>query len=130
MDNINSFLDDARKSIGEFCMNECNAYCCRKGYLVLSEREVKLMIKDFSHPGLKKLEDGTYSFDLKTGCPQLSGSKCLVHKDPGRSPTCSKFPIFLRENKKVHFSSRCPAVKGNKFYGVIAELIQDGYKID
>lgn len=135
MENIEKLLTEARKSIGEYCINECGAYCCSKGFLVLSIDECKFMMSTEKENLIKKgylseLEDSTWAFELKGGCPQLKNSMCMIHKDSRRSPTCTRFPIFPRENKVIHFSSRCPAVRDNKFYGVIHELIRLGYTID
>ncbi len=35
--------EKARKSISKFCYEECNAYCCRKGYLILNKDEVDVV---------------------------------------------------------------------------------------
>ena len=106
--NIQELVSQARNSIGEYCMNECNAYCCRKGYLVLSEKELDLLVGEkrvelVSKGDIKEQEDGSFSLHLGNhlgACPRLDGAQCSIHKHPSRPKTCEKFPIFLDEEKK------------------------------
>ncbi len=130
--------DSARSSISDYCMNECKAFCCSKGYLVLSKKEMILTIGDkqgeLEDTGfLTPMENDEYALNLGNpgSCPSLnkSNSACVIHKNPGRNLACKKFPIFI-EDKKVRFSDRCPAVKANKFYPYIKEFIALGFKIE
>ena len=59
----------ARTCISEFCYEECNAYCCRKGYLILTEKEQILSayaIKNNDNPLLKSLLFISLTYSLLT----------------------------------------------------------------
>jgi len=129
--------EKARKSISKFCTGECKAYCCRKGYLVLSSEEADLVTqsrtKEFEEKGiLNKIRDGKYSLDLGNSeytCPSLKKDfKCRIHKNPKRPLACKNFPLFLDE-KTVKLSPRCLAVKCRKIYPYIVQLLRLGYKL-
>jgi len=137
--NIQKIASEARNSISSYCMNECNAYCCRKGYLILSKEELILLVGNKR----KELEDKEFikilpndKFSLNLGnhlgsCPQLKDSKCLIHKNPQRPSTCNSFPIFINEDKKeIRLSPRCFAVKENKLYPYIRQFLELGFKIN
>lgn len=131
-------LEKARKSISRFCVEECHAYCCRKGYLVLNAVETAAL---FNKPmpeiekdlRIRKINDNTYSLFLGNydfPCPALDRDfTCRMHSSAERSMTCRNFPIFLVGEKTVKFSSRCLAVKSNKFYPYISKLIAMGYRV-
>jgi len=51
---IDKIISDARKSIGKFCIEECNAYCCRKGYILINERQLNLLVEEKEQIELKK----------------------------------------------------------------------------
>lgn len=117
----------ARRSLWDYCMNECSAYCCRKGYLVITPAEAKLItknkIKDFEEKGLlKKLKTGKYSLFMgkqETPCPALNTKDftCTIHTKKGRPQVCKDYPVFVSGNK-VKLSSRCPGIK--RLYPFIA----------
>ena len=136
--NAEKIADEARDSISSFCYEECHAYCCRKGYLLLNEFNAdavtkgkkEQMIKDET---LKKLKDGEYSMgmsSLSDGCPSLKDFKCTIHKSPFKTKACHEFPIFIDEkNKTIGLSPRCPAVKTGKFYAYEHQWLKMGYKL-
>jgi hypothetical protein len=33
--------DEARRAISNFCINEYGAYCCKKGYIIVREHQLK-----------------------------------------------------------------------------------------
>src|SRR3989344_5575527 len=41
--NPETIAQQARKSISSYCINECKAYCCRKGFLVFSSKESSII---------------------------------------------------------------------------------------
>lgn len=136
---IQELVSEARNSISEYCMNECNAYCCRKGYLLLTEKELDLIAGDKrqeleDNEFIKKQDNNLFSLSLSnnTGhCPRLEGSKCTIHKNPNKPSTCEKFPIFLNEEKKeIRLSPRCFAVKENKLYSYTHQFLKLGFKIN
>lgn len=136
---IQELVSEARNSISEYCMKECHAYCCRKGFLLLTEPELNLLTgnkrdaleeKKF----IKPQENNLFSLALNNhlgSCPMLVDSKCTIHKNPLRPKTCEKFPIFLDEEKKeIRLSPRCFAVKENKLYPFVHQFLKLGYKIN
>ncbi|MBS3122682.1 YkgJ family cysteine cluster protein [Candidatus Woesearchaeota archaeon] len=131
----NLIANKARKSISKFCYEECKSYCCRKGYLVLTEKEIKLVThgrqKELEKtPILKKLDNGKYSLFFggkDEPCPALKNFKCTIHKSKNRSSTCKNFPLFV-EGKYIRLSPRCLAVKQDKLYPFVRQLIKLGYK--
>jgi Fe-S-cluster containining protein len=127
--------EEARNAISPFCVEECKAYCCRKGYLVITKEEVDIMcgrrMEELTQKkSLKLLPDGKYSLFLGNpgGCPSLKDNKCMIHKNPKRPDTCKAFPIFI-EGDTVNLSQRCLAVKQEKLYPYVAEMLKAGYKI-
>ena len=46
MTDIEQILDEARSSISKFCIEECKAYCCRKGHLTLTAKETDLITQN------------------------------------------------------------------------------------
>lgn len=122
--------DNARNSISSYCFNECKSYCCRKGFLVLSLSQVKLLTNG-KEDGLKKISEDSYSLDLSSngGCPSLKEDKCVIHKNNDRPSACKEFPLFIWEDGSVKVSQRCPAVKDGLLYPYLAELKSKGYII-
>lgn len=137
-DKAEKIAEKARESISRYCIEECKAYCCRKGYLPLNEDEVDLVTqgkrKELEDKGLLRktvkerhsLNMGVYS----TPCPSLDMNKftCTIHTNPKRPKCCRDFPLFL-ENNLVKLSPRCPAVKENLFYPYVKQLLMLGYKL-
>ena len=139
MSDIQLLAKQARQSISEYCMTECNAYCCKKGFLIVNEEEINLLAGDkkeqLTKEGfIKKQDNNTFSLNFSNnlgGCPALDGSKCTIHKNPNRPSTCDKFPIFINEEKKeIRLSPRCFAVKENKLYPFVHACKQLGYEIN
>ena len=126
-----AIADEARKSIGSFCIDECKAFCCRKCYLVLKDDEVDVVTQgrkdELMGKGLlKRFKSGTYSLnmgDSDVACPSLDLEtlKCRIHNHSKRPMTCRNFPIFL-DGKKVILSNRCLAVRLGMLYPFIARL--------
>jgi len=129
--------EEARASISTFCGEECHAYCCRKGYLVLTKEQVPIvtqgrkaqMIKDET---LMELDDGRFSMYMGKydhPCPSLDIKtfRCTIY--PNRPKTCMDFPLFLQD-KGIRLSPRCLAVKEGKFYPYVSQLLALGYKLE
>lgn len=117
----------ARKSISSYCFNECLAYCCRRGYLLLSKKEVGLLRIDFNNLVIMPV-DKRYIFNLSKGCPNLKDYKCTIHKNSKRPKVCKEFPLFIFE-KTIIITEDCPAVKENMLYPFLAEFKSMGYKL-
>jgi Fe-S-cluster containining protein len=113
----------ARKSLSSLCFEECKAYCCRKGFLIISEKQINILLgdkmKDFEAKGnIKMLDNGNYSLNLDNhlgSCPCLVEFKCKIHKNPDRPQACKDFPVFINGDT-VRLSPRCPGVKIGKLY--------------
>lgn len=121
---IEDLANKARNSISTFCSEECQAYCCRKGYLVMKPDEVKVVTHGNNAPLekeglLKQLPNGNFSLHMskrEQGCTSLdNNNRCTIYHDVKRPKTCHDFPIFIRK-KQIFFSPRCLAVKQRKFY--------------
>ncbi len=130
--------DKARKSISDFCRNECKSYCCRKGFIRIRQDQIDLIAtpeekeKLNSESKLKELKfSGKFLLDFSNslgGCPALSGTDCSIHKNPNRPKVCQDFPIFI-EGNKIKISPRCFAQQENKFYPFIKEFEKLGFEV-
>lgn len=134
--DVQQMAKKARASISRYCMEECKAYCCRKGYLVMSLKEAELVTQNqislLEAKGvLKKIRDEEYSFDLNNQgsyCPSLVDFKCVIHRNKNRPSACKEFPLFI-QGDLVKLSPRCPAVKEGLFYPYVIKFLKKGYKI-
>ncbi len=131
-----NIASDARNSISDYCIHDCKAFCCRKGYLILSLEEMNVIVGkqrgSLEDSGVLTNMGGTkFALNLGNplGCPSLKNNLCLIHTDPKRHTACKEFPIFITD-KKIHFSNRCPLVKTNKFYHYIHKFKKLGFTID
>lgn len=128
--------EKARKSISKFCIEECKAYCCRKGYLILNTNEVEEVTqgrKDELEDKkiLKIIKDGRYSLymgNYDAPCPSFKDFKCIIYNSKNRPKTCRDFPLFI-DGKNVFLSPRCLAVKNGLLYPYMMQLSMLGYKI-
>lgn len=131
---IEKLADEARKSLSEYCINECKAYCCRKGFLVLKSEEVDLVTGNQKESLIKQeclieMENNQFSLEFnKTGCPSLRNNKCMIHGNKNRPKTCKEFPIFI-EGKKIRLSPRCFGVNAGLLYPYVREFLKLGYKL-
>lgn len=130
--------EKARSSLGRYCSEECHAYCCQKGYLNLTEDELELVLSKKKERFLSSeliSKTGDKKFSLYMGeknlpCPSLKDYKCVIHKNDKRPLACKEFPLFIWENKVIHISARCPAVREGKLYPYLVKFKLLGYKID
>jgi len=132
MKDIKLILNEARKSISKFCIEECKAYCCRKGHLTLTAKEANLITqnktKEFEKQGTIKKNKEVFSLNLGKSCPSLKDFKCIIHKNPQRPLMCKQFPIFITE-KSIRFSKGCAAVSKGLFYPYEKQFLNRGYKL-
>lgn len=119
------FFDEARSSISEFCINECKAYCCRKGYLILNKTELFVVGDDLLK--VTSMKDGRFSLNLNGGCFSL-GFDFKCNNYLRRPDTCKTFPIFVVGNE-VRLSPRCLAVKEGLLYPFIKQFLKAGYVV-
>lgn len=126
----------ARKALSRYCVEECSAYCCRKGYLLLNESEMKIIVADnekilTDEESLRKMIDGMYSLSFSNsfeGCPQLKNSKCMIHAKKKRPTVCHEFPIFITKDQ-ARISPRCYGVQAGLIDPYITELKKAGFEI-
>jgi len=127
----------ARQSLSDYCRDECGAYCCRIGYLLLSASQVGLM-RNVDIATLKLMpirfeaDEKRYIFSLgldRKGCPNLDDGQCSIHKNPDRPDACKKYPLFIGENKTVIITDECPGVRENKLFSYLAEFKAMGYNL-
>lgn len=125
-----------RKDIGRFCFEECNAYCCRKGYLVLTKKEVELIALEEKHNLEEKglittLNDGKFSLCIHNiACPCLKDNKCLIHHNKARPKICKEFPVYFDlSTKTVLIAKRCFAIQRGMFYPIGKILEKNKYSI-
>lgn len=133
--DIERLAQKARKSISRYCIEECKAYCCRKGYLILDSVQLKLVMQnrqDELKDLVKEIKKGSFSMYMgnsKQPCPSLNEKyECIIHKKKNRPQACKEFPLFIK-GKKIILSPRCLAVKEGKFYPYIIKFKELGYKI-
>jgi len=116
----------ARESLSSYCYEECLAFCCRKGFLLLSEKEVKLLKMKTDDLQILPV-DRRYILNLSKGCPNLINYKCTIHKNKARPKACKEFPLFIKGNTII-ISEDCPAI--NKLYPFLAEFKRLGFTLD
>jgi Fe-S-cluster containining protein len=127
----------ARDSLSNYCFSECKAYCCRSGHLLLTAKEADSVMKvNKSELNLLNVSDNVegirYVLDLSrndTACPNLKDFKCIEHKNTDRPAACQEFPLFIRKDKVVFVTFRCPGAKENKLYPFLARFKKMGYDI-
>lgn len=136
--NPERIIAKARKSIGLFCKEECCAYCCRKGYLVLKKSQIDLVTngkkKELEEKDLiMKKSQGAFSLFMGNKdypCPSLLNDfSCSIHSKKNRPQACKDFPLFVK-GKSLMLSPRCLAVRQGKLYPYIKKLLALGYKIE
>jgi hypothetical protein len=136
VEKANILADEARNSISKYCFEECHAYCCRKGYLVLKPEEVDTVTQgrkeELLEKGILKKLKTDYSLfmgNYDQPCPSMDEKcMCKIHKSPFRSKVCADFPLFI-EGDLVRLSIRCPAVKENLLFPFVKQLQALGFKI-
>lgn len=125
---MDELINSARDSLGGYCYNECNSYCCKKGTLNVKKSDVdrcQVLKEHFIKIGLNE----SNKFSLVLPCPALQNNLCSTYET--RPQICRDFPIFVdHERKIITFSNKCPAVLENKFYPFIRQINALGYKVE
>ncbi|MBU0471569.1 MAG: YkgJ family cysteine cluster protein [Nanoarchaeota archaeon] len=132
--DVERLLSKARRSISKYCVEECQAYCCRKGRLLLTIKEAELITSKKigmaeTQGMIIKSKLGGYNLLFENNndnCPKLQNNKCLIHNRKDRPQTCKDFPIYLK-NDVIMFSSKCAAVQANQFFPYMRKIISKGY---
>ncbi len=133
---IDHILRKARQSISSFCYEECNAFCCRKCYLILKPSQVDEVTQGRKTEMMKdglltEMKDGRYSMYMGAAdlpCPSLKENKCSIHTSRKRPKTCRDFPIFVKDDM-VLLSPRCLAVRMGLLYPYVKRLMMLGYRV-
>ncbi|MHA1917812.1 MAG: YkgJ family cysteine cluster protein [Candidatus Ranarchaeia archaeon] len=90
---------------GDICLKNCESICCRETKMMLSESDVKRIIKNgFEKDFFLKIEDGWFFLknnNEKKSCVFLSKIKCLVYDS--RPQGCKYYPLIwsLPERKCI-----------------------------
>ena len=137
MDSIDRIANKARKSISNFCINECKSYCCRKGYLILTEKQKQKVVgskEEQYKDQIKQIDKNKFSLFMgksDKSCPSLNKDfKCNIYNSKLRPKACHDFPLFInKRDKKALFSPRCLAVHMGLLYKFSKQLQLKGYKI-
>ena len=115
-----NLVDEARDSLGDFCMNECKAYCCKKGTLPITIKELELFEE-------KNVSIVNGEISLLLPCVKLSkDNMCGVYET--RPKICKEFPIH-QSKKILLISNRCLGVMQEKLYPYIKRLKEEGYEV-
>lgn len=134
--DIHKLLDEARNSISDYCINVCNAGCCRKGFLGINSIDELKTITQNTHEKLieegviEKVNENKYyqNFNKKPCVSLTKDFLCSVHKDKNRPILCKDYPLFKAKNFIIS-SSACPAVTENKFEEYFKKIEKLGFKI-
>ncbi len=122
--NIPELIDEARDSIGEYCMNTCKAKCCKRGKLAVNDEQAKFIIKNKKIKIEKKL--GLTIINLDDVCPALKDNKCGVYEK--RPQSCRDYPLFLNNNM-IFADAKCEAVQKGMFYEFLKKIEKEGVKV-
>ncbi|MBD3318488.1 hypothetical protein GF342_01110 [Candidatus Woesearchaeota archaeon] len=126
MDDAHRIAQAARKSLSLFCSEECRAYCCRRGYLVVPKQQALVLLSLVKDENRVKHLPDSVSFKLKGDCPALVNFSCSVYDL--RPQVCRDFPLFLH-GTTVMVSGYCTAVAQGKLYPFIAQILRLGYTL-
>lgn len=128
--------EDARNSLGDYCINVCKAQCCQRGQLLLmNDKEVNAIVgnkkKKYEECGILALTKNgfyTYNSEIKT-CKNLKKDfTCKIHLDSSRPLVCRDYPVFLVKGN-VMFGKTCPAVQEGKMKPFIERFKKIGVNI-
>ena len=113
----------ARASLGKYCMEECQAQCCRQGFLCLSQKE---MSRFQGRTPINPHNDGSGSIDLGRWCPDLSEFRCTNYAR--RPAQCRTYPLSLK-GTSILLSPFCPAAEKGLLYPYLRKLLSMGYSL-
>lgn len=111
---MEELINIAREKISSYCLSSCEAECCKRGTMKISDNQVELMTKG-NMSLVKSLPNNEYRVKI-TPCVNESNNKCSVYKK--RPVVCREFPIRVFNLKETIISiGKCKAVDS----GVIDE---------
>jgi Fe-S-cluster containining protein len=109
-EHILKLADQARDSLGNYCMSTCLALCCKSGSLTITKEEALI----FEHKDKEERKDGLFTIPLKPHCVHLNTKSfgCSVYDK--RPTPCRSFPIYIRgsgENTTILIAEWCEGQK-------------------
>ncbi len=131
---ISAILDEANKILGPRCTNQCNALCCKRYSLVLSEKEMKIVVGEKetelrAHGKLKPRMGGGWLLNIDGGCPALDkNNRCTVYQN--RPSVCRNAPfVFDEDYKMVKVGCGCSAVTSGLLNPFFKRFEEAGWKV-
>lgn len=104
---MESIIDIARNKISAYCLSNCDAECCKRGSIKITENQINLMTKG-DKSLLEELPNNEYRVKL-TPCINIDGNKCLVYQN--RSDVCRRYPIrLINLSQPIINISKCKAI--------------------
>ncbi len=102
---INDLINNAMFLISDYCLNNCDADCCKSGKTL---KEIGIVLNP---------------------CKYLENNKCSIHKT--RPLTCRNYPIRLAVlgKKKIVIINKCKAVDNGIIDYQISNIKKLNYKI-
>ena len=127
--------DEARNSIGNYCMTVCKALCCRKGLIYMRDKNEMQAVtgnkqNDLERTKILIAKDDGFVLDVgKQQCPQLTPDfKCAVYKNQNRPMACHHYPLYLY-GEQVVAAPGCLAVQNKLLDPYLEKLEKLGYRI-
>ncbi len=126
--------DEANKLLGERCIKQCGAFCCKNYSLILTEKEMKTVVgekeKALRAAGkLKPRMGGGYLLNIDGGCPALDkNNQCIVYKN---SPSvCRNAPfVFDEDYKIVKVGCECGIARSDVLTPFFEQFEKIGWKV-
>jgi len=142
--NLDECLQFARDRVSEYCINECNALCCKNGIYIqtIDPDEVRMLLKLDNSVKLKDFAKEDERLDIKRfgfvkkgynvlldPCIYLEDRLCSIYNDVRKPKICSQYPI-IKDKLTILLSSKCPAVKQLKIEDALENVTLIGYDIN
>ena len=132
--NIEVEISKACSSLKDYCIKKCNSKCCRKGRLIMHNRDELMLVTNglaerlMNEGIIVKKDNGLYDYNLdRRVCPSLIlGNMCSIYFNKNRPKLCREFPIFLR-GKRIFISTFCEAEEILKGWQQVFEKM--GYEV-
>ncbi len=116
MRGAEEIIQDARREISAYCLESCDADCCKRGGLRVSESDAPL----FGEVGACRI--------LLNPCPNLDGSRCSIYDQ--RPDTCANFPIRIARlgERDVVTIGVCRAIESGVIDSQLSDLAELKYE--
>ena len=135
-DNVLKIINEARNSLGPFCIEKCKSLCCKKGSLILFNNFEIIMIagekiEEYTKKRILSMTpSGNFLYDLERApCRHLGKDfYCKIWKEENRPRVCQDFPLFVKDNYVIT-GDLCPAIKEGILDVYLEKLKKLGLKI-